>query len=267
VTAAAVPGNREAWLLALVDALRPWFAEHGFELPPFRIACGFPSSGGLGSRRRTVGECWPPNTSTDGTAEVFVSPTLDDPVEVAETTVHELLHAVVGCDKGHGPVFAAAARAMLLEGPPTATRSGDAFRQKVEPILAVLGPYPHARLSPEPKTKPQSTRLLKASCAQCGYVVRVTAKHVVERGAPCCPEHGPMNVEGRGRLPEPPVDPEADPELRADALPAPEPEPPVDLSLSPRDELALALGFDPEFGDLPTWADLLGEVRQLVAHT
>lgn len=42
--------------------------------------------------------------------------------------------------------------------------------------------------------KKQSTRLLKAECAECGYVVRVTAKWVNEVGAPRCgvKAHGVM---------------------------------------------------------------------------
>jgi hypothetical protein len=45
----------------------------------------------------------------------------------------------------------------------------------------------------QPKKK-QSTRLLKASCSKCGYVVRVTAKWLKAAGAPYCgtKSHGRM---------------------------------------------------------------------------
>jgi hypothetical protein len=35
--------------------------------------------------------------------------------------------------------------------------------------------------------KPQSTRLLKAECGECGYTVRVTKKWLEAKGAPICP--------------------------------------------------------------------------------
>jgi hypothetical protein len=38
--------------------------------------------------------------------------------------------------------------------------------------------------------------LLKAECGDCGYMVRVTRKWVGEAGAPHCPKHGAMQVDG-----------------------------------------------------------------------
>ena len=79
----------------------------------------------------------------------------------------------------------------------TATQEGDAFKQSVEPILELLGPYPHAELNPGKRIcapdespdgfKPQGTRLLKVMCPQCGYTVRVTQKWLVDVGPPLCP--------------------------------------------------------------------------------
>ena|ERR1035438_9605122 len=50
--------------------------------------------------------------------------------------------------------------------------------QRLAGLYAPLGPYPH---------KPQSTRLLKAECGECGYTVRVTKKWLEAKGAPICP--------------------------------------------------------------------------------
>lgn len=189
--------NRETWLLAASRALAPWFEAEGMPLPPHRIACGFPSTRALSTKGRRIGECWSDMVSSDGVAELLISPVLDDPQEVAATLVHELIHAAIGCDHGHDPTFAAAARRMLLEGKPTATVASDAFRERVAPILAELGPYPHAKLIPGGAgRKKQGTRLRKAWCAteECGYTVRVTAKWL-EIGPPHCPLHGAMEVE------------------------------------------------------------------------
>jgi hypothetical protein len=37
---------------------------------------------------------------------------------------------------------------------------------------------------------------LKAECGDCGYTVRVTRKWVDDAGAPHCPKHGAMQVDG-----------------------------------------------------------------------
>jgi hypothetical protein len=37
--------------------------------------------------------------------------------------------------------------------------------------------------------KKQTARLLKAQCPECDYIVRVTRKHLAEKGAPVCPIH------------------------------------------------------------------------------
>ena len=181
---------REEWLarcVALVEGLIDEPINHDV-----RITCGWPSRGGLSTARRINGECWPQDVSTDGTSEIFVSPLLDSELEVIAVVAHELLHA--SGLMGHRANFAAAAQRLGLEGPATATIPGEAFKQRVAPILEVLGPYPHARLDPKQVArKKQTTRLLKVSCASCDdeddpYIVRM-ALATFERGAPICPIH------------------------------------------------------------------------------
>lgn len=50
---------REIWLHQLADLLVPTIeAKANIKMPLFRIACGFPSSGGeLGKKMRTRGQC------------------------------------------------------------------------------------------------------------------------------------------------------------------------------------------------------------------
>lgn len=81
----------------------------------------------------------------------------------------------------------------------TATTPGDAFKRNLSVILTGAGPLPHARLGfggQSSGPKKQKARLLKAVCLECGYTVRVTRKWVEEAGAPRCPKHGPMQVDG-----------------------------------------------------------------------
>lgn len=131
--------NRESWLVALVEALRPTFAGHGAPLPDkLRVSCSFPSRGGIkqAGKTTTIGQCWYPSNSVDGTTEVFVSPTIADPVQVAEILVHELVHAALGPGHGHGKVFKRLALLVGLEGKMTATSAGSRLLIAVSRTLA-----------------------------------------------------------------------------------------------------------------------------------
>ena len=187
VASPATVANREAWLTALTQRLRSRFAEVSAELPAeVRLSCGWPSKGATASRNRRIGECWSQTCSADGTREVFISPTLSDPVEVGAVVVHELVHAAG--HMGHGAGFGKVARALGLEGRMTATVAGERLTTELTAITSELGPYPHATLTPGENERKQSTRLLKVQCPdeECGYTVRVTAKWL-ELGYPVCP--------------------------------------------------------------------------------
>ena len=185
--AESTDATREAWLNALAGRLRARFVEVGAALPDaVRLSCGWPSKGATSSKNRRIGECWSQHCSADGTREVFISPTLADPVEVAGVVVHELVHAAGYM--GHGADFAKVARALGLTGRMTATVPGDALVAELTALTAELGPYPHATLTPGENERKQTTRLLKVQCPDedCGYTVRVTAMWL-EIGFPSCP--------------------------------------------------------------------------------
>lgn len=185
VTRCLNASNREAWLAALVEAWRPLISKTMGELPPYRIACGFPSKHAA-VRNPAVGECWSASRSADDTFEIFVSPALDDPFEVAHTVLHELLHAVVGPELGHKGPFKRAMRRVGLTGRARSSVPGDELASVIRGhVLPNLGPYPHARLDPS-RIARQSTRLIKASCPQCDYTIRLTRKWL-QVGPPLCP--------------------------------------------------------------------------------
>ena len=187
--------NREQWLQAAVKKFRPLFASHDKPVPEkVRVSCGFPSTGGRSARRTTIGECWQPGASADSAYEIFISPVVQDAVEVLAILAHELCHAALPPGVGHRPPFGKLARAIGLEGKLTATVAGDAFKQWAAPALDKLGPYPHAKLDALRDRKKQSTRMVKSTCATCGYVARTTRKWINDVGAPHCPAHGEMNV-------------------------------------------------------------------------
>lgn len=176
-------GNRESWLASLADAIGDWYDP---PLPACRIGVGFTSKG---LRSKRIGECWATDASTDGAAAIFVHPRLIDPLEVAATVAHELIHASVGQEAKHGPVFKRAALAIGLTGKMTATEAGPEFVERIGPVLADLGPYPHAALSPKGGTSTgpkQTTRMLKVECA-CGFTVRMARSWIDDVGTPICP--------------------------------------------------------------------------------
>ena len=172
--------TREAWLLAFTQAARSMFAEVGAPLPDkVRVSVGFPSKG---VRSKTIGECWAADASTDGVCEIFIRPSLQsDSARVADVLTHELVHAALGHEEGHGKAFGRVARALGLEGKMTATVAGERWAAWAGPILDALGPLPGANLGELALAggkKTQTTRYLKVGCTCCDWTARVTAKHL-----------------------------------------------------------------------------------------
>ncbi|MCK5942491.1 MAG: transcription elongation protein SprT [Planctomycetes bacterium] len=191
--------SREEWLGRLVDALRPTFAEHGHPLPErIRVSCGWPSRSALSRKSQRIGEAWSQRCSDDGTHETFLSPVLADPIEVGAVLVHELVHHAVGVEHGHRGPFRKLALSVGLEGPMTATTAGEELQERLHALSAVLGPYPHAKLSGAPGRKKQTTRMLKVACEACGCIVRMTRQWLDQVGAPTCACGGSM-AEGGAR--------------------------------------------------------------------
>lgn len=185
--------NREEWLERLTDQLRPSFQTVGHALPDVvRVSVGFPSRRGLSAKNRVLGECWGAAAASDGICQIFMSPTLDDPLRVADVLVHELAHVVTPGAK-HGPAFKRVAVALGLEGKMTATVASQDLVLRLTSLLhkSGLDSYPHTRLNAMAGAKKQGTRLLKVSCLACGYTCRITQKWI-EIGFPTCPCGEPM---------------------------------------------------------------------------
>ena len=179
--------TREEWLRRLTDSLRPLFGQHGAKVPKrVRASCGWPSKRAMAKSKRRIGECWSNERSADKHHEIFISPTLSKPIKVAETLVHELVHAAIGIECGHKAPFRRLALAIGLEGKMTATHAGQELHDTLKRLTTEAGPYPHGEVSFDQEEKKQSTRLLKVECANCGYVVRVTQKWL-DVGVPTCP--------------------------------------------------------------------------------
>lgn len=187
--------TRESWLELAVEQLRPLFKGCGADLPQVRVSVGFPSRKALGKKSRAIGQCWDKSTTEDGTAQIFISPLLEEATGeggVLSTLVHELVHAVVGCKANHGPKFGKLAREVGLEGPLPSCGAGLALCGRLDTIFKELGAYPHKKITPPvAEEKKQTTRMVKCECEACGYVARTTKKWL-EIGPPHCPKHGAM---------------------------------------------------------------------------
>ena len=151
--------TREQWLNHLAQLLQPHFARAGFPLPPnIRFSCGWP---GAGDRRTREGECWHTSASADRSFEIFVSPSVSDPLHVADILIHELCHAAVGVDAGHGSLFRRCALAVGLAGKMRSTVLSPALQERHTALLADSGPYPTRnstqRIAPPRKTAPGSS--------------------------------------------------------------------------------------------------------------
>lgn len=219
--------TREEWLNGCIDALKPLFAMHGATIPDnIKVSCGFPFGRRGITSLNAIGQAWPAALSTGDQIELFISPVLDDGARVADVLAHECVHAAVGNDKGHGPVFKALAEAIGLTGKMTATVAGDAFKHWFNATGIGLGKYPHHklvvhRLDPsDPKTgpdgprigpsvpggggiiyRPQATRMLKVSCPHCEaegtpYIARMAKSQIDRLGPPICPKHTTAMVQG-----------------------------------------------------------------------
>lgn len=184
--------TREDWLNNAVGEIRPIFQSKGYPLPAnIRVTCGFPSRHAR-SLNRAIGEHWSSSASDDATHEILISPVVDDPFEVFGILVHELAHSATDGD-GHKGRFPKCAKALWLEGKPSSTTIGSAFRGNYNDLIESLGAYPHARLNVQANRKVQGTRMLKACCPQCGYTIRLSNKWA-DAGLPDCPIDGTQFV-------------------------------------------------------------------------
>ena len=166
--------NREAWLLAAADRLWNDVTAAGGERPKnFRVSCGWPSKSALrtaSSRSRRIGEAWHSEASEDQAREVFISPALADEVEVMAVLLHEMIHAALPADAGHGPAFQAIMRKVRLGGKPTATVPTEELTEDLRVAAHELGRYPHEKLDSTPRAK-KPGRMVKGYCPDCGNIL------------------------------------------------------------------------------------------------
>lgn len=187
--------NREVWLTRAIEKhLTKMFKHSGSPLPAVKVSVGLPYGRG---GKKAIGQHWSPEASDDKKGSIFISPTINDSLEVLGVLVHELVHAAVGNEKKHGPEFRKVAVKLGLEGQMTATYPGLALQRSLRRVIKEIGKYPHAKLNLAMNpTKKQTTRMIKMECQDCGYIARASRKVIEEKGPAVCPCNlFPMSIE------------------------------------------------------------------------
>ena len=176
--------TREGWLKSAMILLdQKFFGGQGHELPAqVKCSCGFPKYGS----GKAIGQCWDHVVSTNGTYEMFICPTQDNPLRVLDILLHEMIHACVGIKAGHKKPFKKLATAFGLEGKMTATyvTEGTPLWQQLKEIADQLGPYPHAALVPAKKPSRQPKRIVFYSPQEPKFMVTCKLPVIEEFGKP-----------------------------------------------------------------------------------
>jgi hypothetical protein len=195
---ATIPLTREAWLLFAVDAVAPIFQEKGFEVPRVRVSCAIPSTSVRGS---AVGQCWGRSMSEDGVNEIFISPVYANSVDVLDTLVHELVHAVDDCEHRHGPEFKKIALAVGLQGKMREASAGPELKarltQLAQRLEQTMGALPACQVARDAKHFPRPETLAKGGlpgvrvpCLGAYEIHRCGASHLPQR-------HGANGAQGQ----------------------------------------------------------------------
>ncbi len=177
--------TRELWLQNAVDLVSPIFKNKGYTIPKVQVSCGFPSTG---NKSKHVGQCWGRSSTNDGTNQLFISPVLDEPVQVLDTLVHELVHAVDDCMHHHGPEFKKIATDVGLQGLMREASAGPWLQEQLSGIARQLGKYPHSKINLAHSSSKKTGPRPRAKCKKCGYEV-TPLKKWLHMGPPLCPKH------------------------------------------------------------------------------
>ena len=181
--------TREDWLMAAVNELRPIFDLIDKPLPKrIRASCGYPLHY---KRNRRLADAHASADSADASMEIFIAPSVSDPVEVFSALLSQLCRSGSGA-WSYGTPYAAIATEVGLEPSDwsatdlwKSVKGNAGFSAMYGEMIEGLGAYPHASLAINEK-KTQSTRMLKAYCPACAYTVRLTSKWALI-GLPICP--------------------------------------------------------------------------------
>jgi hypothetical protein len=196
--------TREEYLTAAVERFRPLYTRNKLDIPEgklLKVSCGFPCK----TPKKTIGQCFSPECTFDGSVHIFVSPIVKSTVEVLGVLTHELLHSCLPSDAKHGPKFKEGMKLIGLEGKAIHAMPGDELLALCEKIADELGDYPNPVLKiPEKsqKERANSKKSFKLHCesfrngektcrlievAKGGEYTVTASKKSLKLGFPLCP--------------------------------------------------------------------------------
>lgn len=146
--------NREEWLEKAVELLRPILAEAELELGKYTVA-----TGPCGTK--VLGVCFNGSVAKDGeTRHIIIDMSIEDPIVVLSTLLHEMVHAALPDSVHHNGPFKRAVQKLGMRGKPTvaAADPGTDLYDRLSRIATRLGHYPHVPLKIERKRRGKRNR-------------------------------------------------------------------------------------------------------------
>lgn len=155
--------NREEWLASAKDILVPLVQFQAAKpIPQFYLSVGFPKG-------QAVGQCWSGKLSEDGLPHIFISPVVNDPIDVLSILMHEIIHTSEP-NAGHRIEFSTVAARLGFIRPWTGHQINHVLRKRLSLVVEELGEYEHSKLV-VPARGSKGSRLRKHTCNQCGSIV------------------------------------------------------------------------------------------------
>lgn len=195
--------NRETWLEEMTNRfVIPHFSECGYPYLEFsttkiRFSVSFIEGTRSSKKNKTIGAHYSHHFSEGGEQHVLIHPSLDEGSRVVDVLIHELIHAQLPIDAGHGKEFREIALKVGLTGKMTATVATPELKKKIDGWVKKVGEYPHSKFDVSKTRKKQTTRMLKVSCFsdndECGngkYKARMSRSLIETFGCPVCPNCG-----------------------------------------------------------------------------
>ena len=200
--------SREQWLMDGMNAMRVLVSKAGGEFPNnVRVSCGWPRKSAT-----AIGQSANESTCTEKRwKNIFIAPTLSDPVQVLGVLLHEMVHATVGHACNHGGEFRTMAIKLGLgngeageDGEPTGRKmtcagavKGTRLYGELEKIAEMLGPYPHTAMNgAHAIRKPKTRHISVYSINNPDYRVLIRVGDLQEGGFPMDPQGDVMVLKG-----------------------------------------------------------------------
>jgi hypothetical protein len=139
-----LPATQADWLSKGMEILRWDFEQIGYKIPnEIPIFVEFPDKPTyLGVSIGWLGQCqWKNDVNGNPSYKILINPTLDG-ISALDVLTHEMVHAAVGSECGHGEQFYVIADAIGLDNTGVMAGAEEVLLKRLRDIQEILGPYP-----------------------------------------------------------------------------------------------------------------------------